>query len=53
MTATKNSRQSDLIYNNLGVNEQAIIDKVRGFWLHLALIHFVGLKMKLHFTWWR
>jgi len=47
---TINKTQS--IYQNLGANEKAIIDKVNTPWLRVILIRFVHIKMRLQFTGW-
>lgn len=52
MTTADTPRKSDIIYKQLGPNEQAIIDKVTIPWLQRLAIHAVALKMKLQFTGW-
>jgi nitroreductase len=52
MTTLTTSRKSDVIYKDLGVNEQAVIDKVKITWLRRLVIHAFAQKMKLQFTGW-
>ncbi len=52
MTRKNTPGKSDVIYNQLGANERAIIDKVKSPWLRRFFIHVVAFKMKLQFTGW-
>lgn len=45
-------RKPDSIYRDLGANERAIVDRVRGKPLRSIFIRVIGLKMRLQFSGW-